>query len=240
MARGTGNGIQLAVGEKKGELTIVGKSEVGWRWYAECSCGNIRKDIAAWDWRNDPNAFNRCSDCNSPQELVVGATYGLATIIGVIFDKNGRRKYECVCQCGNKIRPKSGSVLVDNGSGCRSCRAKNRVKDQKASMINRVLGKYRNSANKRGKIFNLSPEDVSSIIFTRCFYCNSESSMVDSKTNISYNGIDRVDSSIGYEVENCRPCCTDCNFAKNSMSEENFYLWVERIFNNLKDRGLVK
>ena len=46
-----------------------------------------------------------------------------------------------------------------------------------------------------------------------CFYCGKE---------ISTIGIDRVDNTKGYSVDNLVPCCTDCNKAKNALSQEQF------------------
>ena len=44
-----------------------------------------------------------------------------------------------------------------------------------------------------------------------------------------YNGIDRKDNKIGYLLENCVSCCTICNRAKHSLSEEDFENWITRI-----------
>jgi hypothetical protein len=37
-----------------------------------------------------------------------------------------------------------------------------------------------------------------------------------------YNGIDRVDSNIGYTLENCVPCCEAVNRMKMDLSKEEF------------------
>jgi hypothetical protein len=47
--------------------------------------------------------------------------------------------------------------------------------------------------------------------------------------NYIYNGIDRIDSSIGYILSNCRPCCRTCNVAKSDLSETEFWNWLTRI-----------
>jgi len=41
-------------------------------------------------------------------------------------------------------------------------------------------------------------------------------------TNTHKNGIDRFDNEIGYKVENCRPCCGDCNHMKRTMQYTDF------------------
>ena len=47
--------------------------------------------------------------------------------------------------------------------------------------------------------------------------------------DIYWNGIDRVDSSLGYINENCVSCCRTCNYAKLEMNIKDFLDWVQRI-----------
>ena len=44
-------------------------------------------------------------------------------------------------------------------------------------------------------------------------------------------GIDRIDSNIGYIIDNVRPCCTTCNQAKNAMSDSKFMEWILKVYN---------
>ncbi|MDA3855349.1 MAG: hypothetical protein PF569_03760 [Candidatus Woesearchaeota archaeon] len=44
------------------------------------------------------------------------------------------------------------------------------------------------------------------------------------------NGVDRVDSKVGYTKENSVACCKYCNFAKHTMSEDDFYKWIRRVY----------
>ena len=55
------------------------------------------------------------------------------------------------------------------------------------------------------------------------------------------NGIDRIDSSKGYTVENSVTCCKYCNTAKNTMSVDEFLKWIGKVyeFNNLGSTGVV-
>lgn len=51
---------------------------------------------------------------------------------------------------------------------------------------------------------------------------------------ILYNGIDRIDNSKGYNLDNCVTCCTQCNTAKMQETEEDFKKWIIDVYNNLK------
>lgn len=49
-----------------------------------------------------------------------------------------------------------------------------------------------------------------------------------------YNGIDRVDNTKGYTLDNCVTCCINCNRAKMDRSLEEFLAHVTRIATHLK------
>ena len=50
------------------------------------------------------------------------------------------------------------------------------------------------------------------------------------KYTISVNGIDRLDSSKGYTIDNCVSCCSVCNTAKLEMDVDDFKEWVVRVY----------
>lgn len=51
-----------------------------------------------------------------------------------------------------------------------------------------------------------------------------------SETVVKINGIDRIDSEVGYTKENTVPCCKYCNTAKNTMSYNEFIEWIKRVY----------
>lgn len=84
---------------------------------------------------------------------------------------------------------------------------------QKYKKYRRSLkGKYRdykNSSQYRNIPFNLTFKQFETFWEALCFYCGIEIKTV---------GIDRVDNSVGYQMDNCVPCCKDCNYAKCNVS----------------------
>ena len=85
--------------------------------------------------------------------------------------------------------------------------------------------------------FTLTLEDVTKLITQNCYYCNSGPLPYQNSSNLllQYNGIDRVDNSIGYVIENCVTCCKQCNYAKRAQTKEEFLSWVKRIYANLEN-----
>ena len=49
-----------------------------------------------------------------------------------------------------------------------------------------------------------------------------------------YNGIDRVDNSKGYTMDNVVSCCRICNVAKQKMTLQEYKDWVEKVYKKFK------
>jgi hypothetical protein len=82
---------------------------------------------------------------------------------------------------------------------------------------------YAKDAKEREYSFNLSLEQFWTIKRQPCVYCGQEP---DPKKG---NGIDRVDNDIGYEPDNCVPCCTICNLMKRALSLDDFSAKIKKI-----------
>jgi hypothetical protein len=94
-----------------------------------------------------------------------------------------------------------------------------------------------NAAN-RGLAWNLDDLDVIRICASDCDYCGAPpSNKASSPSGLSgdyvYNGIDRVDSTRGYEPDNVVPCCFVCNNAKRTMTASDFAEWIECVYTRL-------
>lgn len=58
--------------------------------------------------------------------------------------------------------------------------------------------------------FELSENNFFEIIKNSCYLCGKEN------TNIHNNGIDRINNSLHYTLNNCLACCAVCNYIKNN------------------------
>lgn len=81
------------------------------------------------------------------------------------------------------------------------------------------------------KEFELTLEEFSKLVHDNCAYCgappekNSEfyqGLRRKSTEDVPVNGIDRIDSNLGYVVGNCVPCCSYCNRMKSDLSFNEF------------------
>ena len=64
----------------------------------------------------------------------------------------------------------------------------------------------------------ISKETFEKLSASPCHYCGVPGP----------NGIDRIDSSKGYEPANCVPACKHCNYVKGNLSMEDFQAWTQR------------
>jgi hypothetical protein len=105
--------------------------------------------------------------------------------------------------------------------------------------------KNRMKKNARGKTWEISDKLFIELIYAVCFYCKKEpyrtvnpakdSGLVQFENcEITYNGIDRVDSSLGYVTSNVVTCCFRCNRAKSDFSQTDFIEWAKLIVSNFK------
>lgn len=142
------------------------------------------------------------------------------------------KKYSIKClRCENVIQSCAEAVR----SPCKKC-SYSKSGDQQ-DLRKQIYYKYKYNADLRRLLFDIDYEHFCKMISSDCFYCGCKPSSVwksNRKTNnqIIYNGIDRVENSIGYNHDNCVPCCTFCNRFKKDMSLDTFKkfvrLWSER------------
>jgi len=85
------------------------------------------------------------------------------------------------------------------------------------SCVNKMLySQYKWSVVNRGDVFDLTKNEYEDLRAQNCIYCHRPSN------DKHFNGIDRMDSSKGYELGNCVSCCRDCNMMKRSYSVNDF------------------
>lgn len=79
-------------------------------------------------------------------------------------------------------------------------------------------------ARQRGLEWTLTPIEAYRLITDDCLYHGGASGWPNTR-----NGIDRVDNTKGYHIDNCVTCCTYCNSAKMGRSLEEFIDWVKQL-----------
>ncbi len=111
----------------------------------------------------------------------------------------------------NKYRLKAATYYKEN---------KDRVLDYSRTPQGKFI-EYKARAKRRGIEFNISRHLFSLIIKLPCHYCGANGT-----------GLDRVDNSCGYTIDNIVPCCNMCNRMKNDRNVKEFIDRCIRISNN--------
>ena len=87
------------------------------------------------------------------------------------------------------------------------------------------LAGLRNRCKADGVDITLTLSEYEEFLSKPCFYCGGELPETGA-------GLDRISPSIGYVKGNIRPCCTQCNIAKNDWTETEFREWILRTFSH--------
>ena len=114
----------------------------------------------------------------------------------------------------------------------------NNAKYIEQRLINSCYNTIKKGAKARNLEFTLIKEDLKDFIHKDCYYCGLPPGNTflcfrysqKYKIKIKYQGIDRIDSSKGYVIENIRPCCIVCNHLKWDHTEEEFFRSVKAIY----------
>lgn len=163
-----------------------------------------------------------CNACNVPKPLDQ-----------FYKDKSQPDGHRCRCKACEKAKQAAYRAEHRNRFNARRTAAYNadaELREQAAACKRSPKGKftnYKSSAKKRNLTFDLTMDEFMSFWQGNCNYCGDQIATV---------GIDRVDSDIGYTLDNCVPCCKRCNEIKMAHSVEETNMHMLKM---LKHQGVV-
>lgn len=206
------------------------------KWKCKCECGN---EVITTTSQLNAGYKTSCGCIYEDYKgSLVNKRFGNLTVIS--FEGYGLScgpQWRCKCDCGNEIVVYSKNLNrgVTTHCGCKS--KENISKSMRGefgiSIRNSIISSYKSNAKKKNLDFELSNDEVIRLIESDCYFCGREPSNVTNKKNLygyyKHNGIDRLDSSIGYININCVPCCQYCNYMKNKYTEQEFLAIVKAI-----------
>lgn len=145
-------------------------------------------------------------------------------------------KWRCVCDCGSEKVALATNLKrgITKSCGCLG-RERSRRPDGR-SLINIVMCTYRRHAVNRGHCFELTIDQFESLLDGNCHYCGCPPRRLHKGHNATYgvktrklNGVDRMDNTKGYTLENSVSCCYFCNRAKGDSKLEDFEKWLSEL-----------
>ena len=174
-----------------------------------------------------------------------GDRFGMLTVISKDDERTQERKrqyYFCQCDCGSPVKSILKHSLTDKikpaySCGCHTKYTAGFIDDREIALAKLLYGKLKQRHIKKlhdTETSLISFDDFREMIKKPCVYCGVlESSFVtdrrDGVTMLKYNGLDRVDSSLGYRKHNVVAACSQCNIAKGEMTTEEFKAHILRI-----------
>lgn len=171
------------------------------------------------------------------RKYLSGQRYGNFVLIKIGFNKKAKDGspipyWECKCDCG-KIFFVASKHMRTRLKSCGCLSKSNRFKtcDSKHVIGNCRYNHYKQGAIRRNLSWELSLDQFIELIFSNCYYCNLEPFLLvkSGKHKLKTNGIDRVNTNIGYIIDNCVACCKFCNFAKGNSNLKDFLNWIYRL-----------
>lgn len=164
----------------------------------------------------------------------VGQILGNWTVIGLVkIDRYA--KVPCRCKCGKESMVDAYTLSAGKTKSCISC-FNNTTKH--GSNNNSWKGyqeipaswftRFRNYAKKKDNCFEINPEDIWKIFLKQGKVCALSGKSIDfvrrgSNGHAEYlASIDRIDSSIGYTLDNIQLVHKDVNIMKNAFRQEHF------------------
>lgn len=167
----------------------------------------------------------------------IGNKYFKLTVI----DKAGKDKHcnllwKCLCDCGEQVIVKSTSLTmkVRPTRSCGCYQAEVRQLEPGLAAANSLYRRYLKRDFDAHRISNLTMDAFLKLTKSPCFYCGSlPTQTLSFKTTNGeyvYNGIDRVDNSLGYSNTNVVACCGPCNYMKGTQTLQEFLDRIKTIY----------
>lgn len=208
-----------------------------------CFGNNSRlKDKKQSQCKKCHNEYNKIKRTKK-EDPYVGKRFGIVHVIQKTDIKKGNNFcYLCLCDCGKEKLIRGGDLKTRESCGCLHVqRVANLNKLPKGeAALNGLISVYKFRAKKAKLSFCISKEIFVKLISNKCYYCSDDPKNHKYVTNngvLVYNGLDRVDNTLGYTVDNVVTCCAECNWMKGEMSREDFFIRMKKILKNIENKN---
>lgn len=166
----------------------------------------------------------------------VGSVFERLTVTDLIVD--GKKvRYKCNCECGGSTITSRANLERGHTKSC-GCYRIYKHPERRVG-LRKLYYRYTHRAKRRKQLFEIELADFAEITSKACSYCGSpptcEMRSRSDNSSYSYNGLDRIDSSLGYVEANIVPCCWVCNRMKSDMGLDDFLRHVAKIANHSAD-----
>lgn len=239
-------------GKTFGKLTVIKLakerlSDNRITWICQCKCGKEIDRTSAY-LKDNRIATHSCGCALGLKRRIKvkpGTKKGKLVVISDALDKvspNGDKHsaLKCECDCGKVVEVSNKGFRDGRYKSCGKAKCKRTISDEDM-LTNKKYKDYKYGAKKRNYTFNLSKKEVKKLILDDCDYCGCKPANIyknskEDNTEYKYNGIDRVDNEVGYEINNVVSCCGTCNIMKMTLHKVKFIKHLRKIVENINDK----
>ncbi len=168
---------------------------------------------------------------------------------------SGRHIYNIKCRFCNHEYESSYENWKDKrrtGKSCIKCSNIQNKNYERLSaseyQISILYSNYKSRAKLKGWVFTIEKEVFKNLVTKNCHYCNMppnkirkdrvKSSRQEDSISFYTNGLDRIDSDKGYELNNVLTCCEDCNKDKKNLNYNQFIELIKKIYHNIYETNI--
>lgn len=170
---------------------------------------------------NIPNVKQRKP---SKYDQLVGQTFGTRKVL----ESLPRSLFQVKClKCGHLSVQRGIDLQKMNNRSCINC-----IINARDANVTFIYNRVKGNAKTRKIKWDLDINQFQKIAQNRCFYCNCIPSKSPGFRDRSpfYHGLDRLNNNLGYTVDNSVSCCSICNYAKHTLSIEEFKTWLTNCY----------
>jgi hypothetical protein len=163
--------------------------------------------------------YSTCEKCRNESYEKEKARKEIRKMHHNVIELNKDAKKQVCIKCGCEYeqfntshrKPSMRCLECNKIQANQDAKRKDRIRNYKNEnfrAMENYFSKYKKSAYLRDHSMSLTYEEFKNIVTMPCYYClhNVENEV---------NGIDRINNDIGYETDNCVPCCETCNIMKH-------------------------
>jgi hypothetical protein len=206
-----------------GKLTAINK--VNKKWECVCDCGGRVSTRTT----SLLGGHTTSCGCNHNPNLVGNRFLRLTVLRLIGKNKNGRRVWECQCDCGKTKNVTSNDLKYSKVQSCGCKKREETITRQwrgcgkiSGSLWNRIISQ----AKSRKLEVKVTIQDIWDLFLTQGGKCNlTGETLVFSSGNRTTDGtasLDRINSKLGYTKENIQWIHKDVNQMKMDMDEGYF------------------
>jgi len=225
------------LGRTYGALTVLSRadntSDGRAQWLCRCTCG---AEVVVPNSRLRRRGTAPVCSKQHAARLLLGKRFGRLVVAELCTRRRASPGVvvRAVCDCGGVWTGRAVDLRRGHvkSCGCLPCGTKPSA-DRTGVMYKYVRKNYMGDAKARGLSWGLSDAVFVGLVSGACHYCGeAPSTKFDDKfdSQLYYNGIDRVDPTLGYVPSNTVSCCKRCNYAKHILSKAEFIEHVCKIY----------